>query len=258
MVITAFNFLIRGILRIYINSEFLILECSFLYYIIIFLREKVIDKIINNVSHVSIYILNTIINIISYILHIIVFLTFTIMVMMGKEWSNANTTYILLVLSIFFLYHPIYLLYSNILTYKGYIYIEFEQLFLKIHNYYERQKWMIKIFKKLESSLKISYMDIPHSTFIRYINNKLANSRYTLNGSESIKKYLKELKNWMVDDNQSDSILILVRKIIPKEEIKTYKKIPKIFLIITNLKEYWSIIQFIVPIIIGYIISTKI
>ena len=120
------------------------------------------------------------------------------------------------VFSFCFLYMPVYFFGDAIID-SGEIRIAFDVLFSNLNNFNQRQKWMKKVFKKLEEKLKQGNMKVSSDKLIYYCNLKLMNS-------EDIKNNLRDIERWMLGE-QIENIVSSIKQIIPEKEIKPIERI---------------------------------
>ncbi len=137
-----------------------------------------------------------------------------------------------LVFSFLFLYIPFLFLAVPITT-KGELRIVFENLFLNFNNFNKRQKWLKKIFDTLEKKLKKGKVKISSNKLIYHCNLKLMDS-------EDIKKELRTIEQWMLEE-KTEKLVTSIKKIIPEEEIKPIKKtsiLDRFFQIPEDVRKY--------------------
>lgn len=234
---SSFAFIGSNLLFVAILTElpeiYTILVPSFTaaYAITAFFRNHIIKKIFLRMTPTKFleftYILKKIMMIATGSMYLMIILSFIV------PMEIYDTPQIgLPIFSFIFLYFPIYV-FGNAITDSGEIRIAFESLFSNLHNFKQRQKWMKKIFRKLEKKLKLGNMEVSSDKLIYYCNLKLMNS-------EDIQNNLRDIERWMLGE-QIENIANTIKQIIPEKEIKPIEKISlldRFFQIPSDVRKY--------------------
>jgi len=172
-------------------------------------RNIIIESIFRKISHSSFLSLIYSGKIATYIV-LISGLSFFIL---GLLIINARL--ILVSFGLFFIYVPIFLTFSEPLTYVGEIRLLFELLTTNLDDFENRQPYLRTISKKVENQLKIGNIKVPHNEFIYYFNKEL------LKGKD-IQNDLKNIEAWIVD--KKTSCFESLSKIYPEDKLEPCKR----------------------------------
>jgi len=216
----SYALVIVGVFNLYI-TVFLTIAYTLL---LILLRKKWFIKIFNHTSHLTFLTYISLIESVITVLALIIFSIFDVLmysaILVPEIFAILEPySYIIGSFPLFFLLPPLYLTFSKVLTKTGKTRIEFEQVFSNLDDFSKRQKWVGRVFKKLENLLAKGNIVVPRDKLTYYLNLRLAES-------ESTKYTLKRIERWMLNEQRDNSILILLMEIIPKEEIKPFQRTP--------------------------------
>lgn len=209
----------------------LLLSFSLAYAIIMSLRNRIIKKLFLRMAPAKFLEFNYILDKIFFITSVIMFLLLFLLFIVPTEIYDVT---LIVSLSSFFycLYAPIFC-FGRAITPLGEIRIAFEALFSNINNFNQRQKWLERIFRKLEKELKKGNIKVSSEKLVYYCNVKLMKS-------EDIKNNLRDIERWMLRE-QTESIVNSIKQIIPEEEIKPIEKISlldRFFQIPSDVRKY--------------------
>lgn len=132
----------------------------------------------------------------------------------GIGMNNAQLT--LFSFGTFFMWLPIFSIFSEPLTYAGEIRLLFESLLTNIDNFEKRQPYLKTISKKVESQLRMGNIKVPQNEFVYYFNMML------FKGTD-IKNDLKNIEAWMVD--KKTPCFESLGKIYPENKLEPWKRI---------------------------------
>jgi hypothetical protein len=130
---------------------------------------------------------------------------------------SIHASLVLFSVGLFFNCFPIFLIFSEPMTYAGEIRLLFELLLVNLNNYENRQPYLRTISKKLENQLKIANVKVPYYEFIYHFNKEL------LKGTD-IWNDLRNIESWMIDKRNPcfDSL----KKIYPEDKLEPCKRYP--------------------------------
>lgn len=201
------------LLRYFTEYRIVIIVPAFIFIVMLF-RNNIIEKVFFWKSHYSFLKLVDSINTMLKVIFIMLLVTFV-------DGSLSTNIFIkngdALSFSILSLYFPINVAFMDSLSVKGKIKIEFEQAKMHLNNWTLRQKWLKKIFQRLENKLKLGCIKISSDSIVSNINRKTP---------EEIEVLLKNIEEWTLGNEQDDRIFIYLEEIINKDDIKPIKKIP--------------------------------
>ena len=220
----------------------IILSLTVVYVTVISFRNRIIKKIFL-ISPTKLleftYILKKILTIATFSLYLAVFL---ILIVPTEIYDILK--FALLTFSFVFLYFPFFA-FGSAITDSGETRIAFEALFSNLNNFNQRQKWLERIFGKLEEKLKKGNMKVSTDKLIYYCNLKLMNSKDIKNG-------LRDIEHWMLGE-RIENIVNSIKQIIPEEEIKPIEKISlldRFFQIPSDVRKYLFLAIIIVIIVV--------
>lgn len=143
------------------------------------------------------------------IVHFTVCLVAVVLFALGSVQSNFLGS---ISLVIFFLYSPIYIIFSEPFAENGETRILFQQLDSSLTDYEGRQQWLRKISKRVEKHLRIANIKVPHNEFVFYFNMEL------LKGMD-VQNYLRDIESWLVE--KKTSCFEALSKIYPEEKFES-------------------------------------
>ena len=143
------------------------------------------------------------------IVHFTVCLVAVVLFALGSVQSNFLGS---ISLVIFFLYSPIYIIFSEPFAENGETRILFQQLDSSLTDYEGRQQWLRKISKRVEKHLRIANIKVPHNEFVFYFNMEL------LKGTD-VQNYLSNIELWLIDNKTS--CFESLSKIYPEEKFES-------------------------------------
>jgi hypothetical protein len=199
------------------------------------LRNKILHFIFGKISHSSFLSLVYFGQIVTYIVAISGFSFFII----GLLSINAKLT--LVSFGLFFTYAPIFLIFSEPLTYTGEIRLLFGLLLANLDNFENSQPYLRTISKKLENQLKIGNIKVPHNEFVYYFNMEL------LKGT-NIQDDLRNIESWIVD--KKTSCFESLKKIYPENKLEPCKR----YSLSGQLVKNPTIIKYILYVIVALIL----
>jgi len=202
------------LLRYFTEYRIVIIVPAFIFIVMLF-RNNIIEKVFFWKSHYSFLKLVDSINSILKVIFIMLLVTFVDVSLSTNFFIIKNAD--ALFFSILSLYFPINIAFTDSLSVKGKIKIEFEQAKMHLNTWSLRQKWLKKIFQRLENKLKVGYIKIPSDSIVSNINRKTP---------EEIEALLKNIEEWTLGNEQDDRIFIYLEEIINKDDIKPIQKIP--------------------------------
>lgn len=189
-------------------AGYFFLSLVFLFSGVLFYQGKIIRKFINKIGQIKFLEFTYIVKRIFSILMIPLFLS-TLLIMLYPTDNNLGYLWVF-ILSLVFLYIPFFI-YVNVISNLGEIRIVFKAFFSNINNYDKRQKWMKKVFQKLEEKLRNGGILVSSEKLLHYCNLKLMKS-------ENIQCILEEIQRWMTGE-QVESPFKSISLIVPEDEI---------------------------------------
>jgi len=125
--------------------------------------------------------------------------------------------------------------------------IEFDMLHDNLHDFSERQKWMSKIFVRLENKLEDGKIMVSHDKLIYNLNIKLMKSN-------NYAECLNNIEQWILHNQHDSEFYKSLKQILPEEDIKSIEKIAyKKKLLKIFEPEYISIIIWILNVVFIYL-----
>jgi len=119
-------------------------------------------------------------------------------------------------------------MFVRIISKKGAIHVEFIYLLSSMSDFNLRQRWLAKIFVRLEDKLKNGKIFVSHDKLLYYFNLVLFDSAIFQYQDEfglkiSIESILNKIENWLINDESADFLSSLT-SIVPKSEFKPLEK----------------------------------
>lgn len=130
---------------------------------------------------------------------------------------TTNSTLLAVSFGLFFMWLPIYFIFSGPLTDAGEIGLLFELLRANMDNFEERQPYLTIVSRKVENQFKLGNIKVPQNEFVYYFNMEL------LKGTD-VKEDLKSIESWIVD--KKTPCFNSLKKIYPESELKPWRRIP--------------------------------
>jgi hypothetical protein len=175
------------------------------------LRNIILQLVFRKISHSRFLSLVHFGRIVNYILVISV-CSFFIISLLG-----INVILGVVSLGLFCIWAPIFLIFSEPLTWAGEIGLLFRLLLTNLDNFEKRQPYLRTISKKVENQLKIGNIKVPSNEFVYYFNMEL------FKGTD-VQNDLKNIEAWMVD--KKTPCFESLKKIYPENKFEPWKRIP--------------------------------
>jgi len=125
----------------------------------------------------------------------------------------------------FTLYFSIYQMFLRVISKKGEIHVEFIYLLSNISDFNLRQKWLAKIFVRLEDKLKNGKISVSHDKLLYYFNLALFQYQDDFGVKIFVKNTLYKIEKWLIND-ENTGFLNSLTSIVPQSEFKPLEKKP--------------------------------
>jgi len=200
-------------------------------------RNRILQVIFGRIPHSSFLSLVCFGRIVIYIITISGFSFFA----MGLLIINIRL--LLVSFGFFFIFFPIFLIFSEPMTYAGEIKLLFELLLANLDNFENRQPYLRAISKKVENQLKMGNIKVPHNEFVYYSNMEL------LKGTD-VKDDLKNIEAWIVD--KKTLCFESLKKIYPENKLEPCKR----YSLSRQLVENQAATKYILYVVVALILVT--